>query len=139
MNRYLSLLLLALVMCLGATAQVKKTNLKVLYVGGHSNIETFGVDAYDTAANDRSIVERTAAWEKYLNEYFTTVKTVKGNDYNYKMSYDYDVTIIDGNPKPLEPRRYITVNGNIARIIDAATSQTISTAQLSPLPKQARL
>ena len=88
MNRYLSLLLLALVMCLGATAQVKKTNLKVLYVGGHSNIETFGVDAYDTAANDRSIVERTAAWEKYLNEYFTTVKTVKGNDYNYKMSYD---------------------------------------------------
>ena len=119
MNRYLSLLLLALVMCLGATAQVKKTNLKVLYVGGHSNIETFGVDAYDTAANDRSIVERTAAWEKYLNEYFTTVKTVKGNDYNYKMSYDYDVTIIDGNPKPLEPRRYITVNGNIARIIDA--------------------
>ena len=119
MNRYLSLLLLALVMCLGATAQVKKTNLKVLYVSGHSNIETFGVDAYDTAANDRSIVERTAAWEKYLNEYFTTVKTVKGNDYNYKMSYDYDVTIIDGNPKPLEPRRYITVNGNIARIIDA--------------------
>ena len=77
MKKHLSLLLLAFVVCLGATAQVKKTNLKVLYVGGHSDIETIGVGAYDTAANDRSIVERTAAWEKYLNEYFTTVKTVK--------------------------------------------------------------
>ena len=119
MKKHLSLLLLAFVVCLGATAQVKKTNLKVLYVGGHSDIETIGVGAYDTAANDRSIVERTAAWEKYLNEYFTTVKTVKGNDYNYKMSYDYDVTIIDGSPKPLEPRRDITVNGNFTKNIDA--------------------
>ena len=81
MKRHLSLLLLAFVVCLGATAQVKKTNLKVLYVGGHSDMETFGVAAYDTAANDRSIVERTAAWEKYLNDYFTTPQNILRKEY----------------------------------------------------------
>lgn len=117
MKRQLSFLCMAFLVSLAAMSQVKKTNLKVLYVGGHSDMETMGGASYDTVAHDKSVVERAAAWEQYLNQYFTTVKAVKASDYNYRMSYDYDVTIIDGNPQPVEPRRNIIVNGRYAKII----------------------
>lgn len=118
-RKVLSAIIMAFAMCVATSAAVKKTNLKVLYVGGHSDIETFGEREYDTAANDRSVVERTAAWESYLKEYFTTVKAISGKDYHYTMSNDYDVTIIDGDPKPLEPRRMITDNGRFVKQIYA--------------------
>lgn len=111
---------LALFACIATmAANVKKTNLKVLYVGGHSDIETFGTHDYDKEANAKSIVARTAAWKSFLETYFTTVKVVQGKDYNYKMSYDYNVTIIDGDPKPLEPRRSIIENGRYSKLIPA--------------------
>lgn len=120
MKRFLSMMAIALLACIATmAATVKKTNLKILYVGGHSDIETFGTKDYDKAENAKSIVARTAAWKQFLETYFTTVKTVKGDDYNYKMSYDYDVTIIDGDPKPLEPRRTIMQNGRYSKIINA--------------------
>ena len=111
----LSALLMVSLTMMGA---VKKTKLRVLYVGGHSNIETFATD-YDKAENERSMKERMASFEQFLNQYFTTVKVVMGDDYNYKMSYDYDVTIMDGRPKPLEPRRDIKEGQRIVKIIDA--------------------
>ena len=118
MKRFLSMMALALLACIATmAATVKKTNLKVLYVGGHSDIETFGNNNYDKAENAKSIVARTAAWKSFLETYFTTVKVVKGEDYSYKMSYDYDVTIIDGDPKPLEPRRMVYQNGKFAKMI----------------------
>jgi len=114
-NFLLSALLMVSISMMGA---VKKTKLRVLYVGGHSNIETFATD-YDKAENERSMKERMASFEQFLNQYFTTVKVVMGDDYNYKMSYDYDVTIMDGRPKPLEPRRDIKEGQRIVKIIDA--------------------
>lgn len=43
MKRFLSIMAIALLACIATmAATVKKTNLKVLYVGGHSDIETFG-------------------------------------------------------------------------------------------------
>ena len=119
MKRILSMIVLALMACVATVAAVKKTNLKVLYVGGHSDMETFGNGDYDKDANAKSIKERTAAWKTFLETYFTTVKTVQGADYNYKMSYDYDVTIIDGDPKPLEPQRTVTQNGRFDKIVYA--------------------
>lgn len=113
------MMVLALLACVATVAAVKKTNLKVLYVGGHSDIETFGYGTYDKAENAKSIVARTAAWKSFLETYFTTVKVVQGADYNYKMSYNYDVTIIDGDPKPLEPQRTVFQNGNFEKIIYA--------------------
>lgn len=101
----MAIALLACIATMAATA--KKTNLKILYVGGHSDIETLGVADYDKEAHAKSIETRTAAWKVFLETYFTTVKTVQGKDYNYRMSYDYDVTIIDGDPTPIEPRRTI--------------------------------
>lgn len=120
MKRFLSMMAIALLACIATmAATVKKTNLKILYVGGHSDIETFGVADYDKEVHAKSIETRTAAWKSFLETYFTTVKTVQGKDYNYKMSYDYDVTIIDGDPKPLEPRRTIMQNGRYSKIINA--------------------
>lgn len=120
MKRFLSMMALALLACIATmAATVKKTSLKVLYVGGHSDIETFGNDDYDKAENAKSIVARTAAWKKFLETYFTTVKVVQGEEYNYKMSYNYDVTIIDGDPKPLEPRRMVYENGKFSKMINA--------------------
>ncbi len=119
MKRILSMMVLALLACVATVAAVKKTNLKVLYVGGHSDMETFGASSYDKEANAKSVEGRTAAWKSFLETYFTTVKVVQGANYNYKMSYDYDVTIIDGDPKPLEPRRTVTQNGRFDKIVYA--------------------
>ena len=48
---------LALLACIATmAATVKKTHLKVLYVGGHSDIETFGNDNYDKAENAKSML-----------------------------------------------------------------------------------
>ena len=117
MKRILLLISLAVVV-ITASAAVKKTNLKVLYVGGHSDIETIGTD-YDKAAHERGVKERTAAFEQLLNEYFTTVKVIQANEYNYKMSYDYDVTVLDGQPQPLEPRKDVRDGQRIVKIIEA--------------------
>ncbi len=113
------MMVLALVVCVATMAAVKKTNLKVLYVGGHSDIETFGNNDYDKEENAKGVVARTAAWKSFLETYFTTVKAVPGTDYNYKMSYDYDVTIIDGDPKPLEAQRTVSLNGRAEKIVYA--------------------
>lgn len=120
MKRFLSMMAIALLACIATmAATVKKTNLKVLYVGGHSDMEIFGERNYDKEANAKSIEARTAAWKSFLETYFTTVKTVQGSEYNYKMSYNYDVTIIDGDPKPLEPRRMVSQNGKNDKLIYA--------------------
>ena len=114
------LFLLCTLLMVGITMMgaVKKTKLRVLYVGGHSNMETFGTD-YDKVENEKSIVERTASFEQFLKEYFTTVKVVQGKDYNYKMSYDYDVTIMDGVPTPLKKRVDVKDGQRFIKIIYA--------------------
>ena len=112
----LSTLLLA--MSITVMGAVKKTKLRVLYVGGHSNLETFATD-YDKAENERSVKERTASFEQFLGEYFTTVKVVMADDYNYKMSYDYDVTVLDGQPKPLEQQQTVMDGQRFVKRIEA--------------------
>ena len=112
------LLTLLMAIALSVGASVKKTNLRVLYVGGHGDLETIATD-YDSVANAKSIVARTAAFERLLNEYFTTVKVVDAKDYNYRMSYDYDVTVLDGQPQPIEPRQDIMDGQRFVKRIEA--------------------
>lgn len=88
---------------LGLSAQ-KKQPVSVLYVGGSADLETMGLEvkpAPEVLA--ASVAERTAAFEKFLKKNFKTVKVVDAKDYNYTMSDNYDVTIIDGTPKPIAP------------------------------------
>lgn len=112
------LCILALLSVTLTLAAVEKTKLRVLYVGGHSDIETFG-NPYDTTAHQKGIVTRTLAWKTYLEQYFTTVKAIQGAEYNYKLSYDYDVTIIDGTPQPLIPQKNYYRNGRLTEIKSA--------------------
>ena len=118
MKRILLFVLSVVIFGISMSAAVKKTKLSVLYVGGHSNMETFATD-YDKAANEQSKKERMASFEQFLNEYFTTVKVIDAKDYNYKMSYDYDVTVMDGQPNPIEPRQDIREGQRFVKIIEA--------------------
>lgn len=75
MKRFLSMMAIALLACIATmAATAKKTNLKVLYVGGHSDMEIFGERNYDKDAYAKSVETRTAAWKSFLETYFTTVK-----------------------------------------------------------------
>ena len=101
MKRFLSIMFLLAVM-LSANA-IKKSNVSVLYVGGSSDIETFGAD-YDSIANVKSTIARKAAFKKLLTKYFKTVKCIDASEYTPEMSDKYDVTVMDGKPKALKPK-----------------------------------
>ena len=81
-----------------------KVDLKVLYVGGQPDFETMGA-RYSADTIEASVVARMASFEAFLNEKFTAVKVVRGDDYAPEMSNDYDVTIFDGRPPVIEPAR----------------------------------
>ncbi len=110
--------LLLLVAAMTVNGAEKKTNLKVLYVGGHSNMDT-DATVMDSAAIARDIQERKASFEQFLNTYFTTVKVIDASEYNYLMSNDYDVTVMDGQPRPLEPKQVIRDGDRYVKTIEA--------------------
>ena len=87
--------------CTMMSAAVKKTALRVLYVGGSPEFDTDSrIKDADKIA--KSAKERTASFDQFLREYFTVVKSIDAKDYTPEMSKNYDVTIIDGTPKPVE-------------------------------------
>lgn len=100
------LLTIGILCCLyiGAQAQVKKSDVSVLYVGGSADMDAVG-EKVDSAELRRSVAERTASFEKMLKDYFKTVKAVDGADYAVEMSDDYDVTIFDGRLPVLTERK----------------------------------
>ena len=65
----------------------KKSDLRILYVGGSSDYQE---------STPETVADRMTAFENYLKEYFKTVSVIKEEDYLVKMSADYDVTIFDG-------------------------------------------
>ena len=83
-------------------APVKKTDLKILYVGGTSDWDNISAPQ-DPKVYAEQVKERTASFEEYLKEYFTSVTVVNAADYKQEMSSKYDVTIMDGKPNPIVP------------------------------------
>lgn len=79
----------------------KKQPLKVLYVGGQT-------DMYEAPAEQRdSLVKaRCDAFRNLLEQYFTSVTVLVGDQYSAEMSKNYDVTILDGRPKAITERSY---------------------------------
>lgn len=116
MKRILSLIVgLCLVCPAWHVTAAKKQSLKVLYVGGMT-------DTYQPASEEKDalIKERTEAFRQLLDRYFTSVTAVDGNDYTADMSKQYDVTILDGRPRPLKERDVIKDSqGNIVKYIPA--------------------
>lgn len=103
MKKYIILSLVFLCFCMLAhAAAIKKTNLKVLYVGGTSNIDVTSI-APDASTLARDIAARTASFGQMLKEYFKVVKCINAKEYKQEMSNHYDVTIFDGKPNPIKP------------------------------------
>ena len=44
-----------------------------------------------------------ASFEKMLKQYFKQVMVIRAEDYRASLSDDYDVTIMDGRPREIEP------------------------------------
>jgi len=87
----------------GTNPPIKKSSLKVLYVGGSPDFNTTGVSDIPADIINASVVKRMNSFEKYLKEYFTSVTVIKAEDYTQDLSYKYDVTVMDGLPKPIVP------------------------------------
>ena len=102
MYRNLILTVLAMLLCGSVAAGIKKSNLKVLYVGGSANVETFGTKV-DPDVVAQSVKERMASFEKFLKQYFKQVTIIHAADYKPALSDNYDVTIMDGTPPALVP------------------------------------
>ncbi len=77
-----------------------KSKLKVLYVGGAPDHDTFGRDTTGMAAD---VAVRMAAFERMLDEYFDDVTVVHSDGYTPAMSGGYDVTVMDGTPRQIAP------------------------------------
>ena len=96
-----------------------KATLKVLYVGGTAEFETFGSHR-SKEGMEASAIERTAAWEAMLKERFDSVATVMGKDYKPEMSEGYDVTIVDGVIPATRPRELVRdAEGKVVKVIPA--------------------
>lgn len=79
-----------------------KSDLRVLYVGGTPDIKTLALKVKPEVI-EQSVRDRMAAFEQMLNQYFKSVTVVKADEYKPQLSYDYDVTIMDGVPQPVIP------------------------------------
>ena len=109
MKKAFILSVMILLGCCTMNAAVKKVALRVLYVGGSPEFDTIGDRDADSTEVAKSAQERTASFDAYLRQYFTIVKSIHAKDYTPEMSKHYDVTIIDGTPKPIEIKKY-TIN-----------------------------
>lgn len=102
-----------------ADAQTRPlSDLKILYVGGSANWEK---DAFNTPEEEKAdVARRTASFEQMLREYFRTVAVMPASEYHQADSAAYDVTVLDGIPNPIEPRREVhDASGRITDIVAA--------------------
>jgi hypothetical protein len=110
------LFILAALLSYGA-AFAQKSDLKILYVGGSSDWSKEHFDN-DSIAFQKSIQERTKSFETMLKQYFKSVTVIQAKDYTEAVSNKYDVTVMDGTPKPILPR--VTekdASGNITKFL----------------------
>ncbi len=91
---------LMLVGVLPASAQ-NKVALKVLYVGGSTDYDSG--KRMDPAEKSRLVQQRTVSWKQMLEQYFSTVATVDAQEWTEQLSAQYDVTVMDGVPRPIAP------------------------------------
>lgn len=111
-----TLFLLTACICVSLKAQkpVNLNKLKVLYVGGSANWENDAFKNPEDKAKD--VQRRKSSFETMLKRYFTDVNVVDAKDYTSDMSNTYDVTVIDGTPKPIAEKEIIKdEKGNVTK------------------------
>lgn len=78
----------------------QKMDLRILYVGGRFDTAL----QFDEEEIRKSYYEdRMRSFETFLKEYFNHVTAIPAEKYSQRMSYDYDVTVLDGVPEPITP------------------------------------
>jgi len=118
LNLVLSLFLLIVFIPLSAQ---KKTDLRILFVGGSSDFYLMGGVKADSIEQKKSAEIRTASFGKLLKQYFKNVTVINVSEYNSSLSDSYDVTIFDGKPAPWRKQRYLyDEKGKITGSIPAA-------------------
>jgi hypothetical protein len=122
-RKILLITLLILTVCtfvpVWAQKAVNQNKLRVLYVGGSANWEN---DVFKTPEDkEKDVQRRSASFEDMLKHYFTEVKVIDAKAYTQDMSDAYDVTVIDGTPKPIAEKQVIKdAKGNITKYVPAA-------------------
>lgn len=92
------ILLFFLALSITSYAQISKSKLNVLYVGGTGNFYEI-IQKYPSAeAKEADIKRRMASFEGMLKRYFDKVTVVHARDYKAELSSGYDVTVMDGVP-----------------------------------------
>lgn len=86
----------------GLQAGIRKSNLKVLYVGGSPDVDYVG-NRPDSAVLAQSSAKRMASFDKMLKRYFRQVTVIRAQAYRPELSDNYDVTVMDGRPAPILP------------------------------------
>lgn len=84
-----------------ADAGIRKSDLKVLYVGGLPDFDTL-IEQHDSLEIAENVSLRMASFEKMLKQYFKHVTAIHAEDYTPALSKNYDVTVMDGIPQPME-------------------------------------
>lgn len=112
---------LALLACMAypvhAQKNIQPIDMRILYVGGSGN----WLNLEDKEAKEKDIQQRMHSFEMMLKHYFTDVTVMDAKDYTQAASADFDVTIIDGTPKPTKERQVIKgADGKIKKYIPAA-------------------
>lgn len=119
--KQLMILFALLIWNLQSNAQKKPMlqKLRVLYVGGSANWQPEHFEGKPEELK-KDIAQRVSSFEGMLKQYFTDVNVVDAADYSPSMSEQYDVTLMDGTPKPIIARQNITdASGKITGIIPA--------------------
>jgi len=84
---------------------VKKSNLKILYIGQNPEMPdrySFGNVSNMKTWDNEIKPERAQEFYKFFKNYFTTVDLVYGEDYNESLTQKYDVVIFDDVPRQLD-------------------------------------
>lgn len=109
--------------------------LRVLYVGPDPAVEPkalwYTEEGQSSHRWKELVRERMPAFGKLLREHFSEVKTIAVADYKPAMSAEFDVTVLDAMPEPLETR---TVNGReqVIRLPEDFDRPTITISDVGP-------
>ncbi|GAB1473014.1 hypothetical protein MASR2M69_04550 [Bacteroidota bacterium] len=121
MKKLIPIATLALLVVFTPLSAQKKTDLRILFVGGSSDHYLMGGVKADSSEQRKSADIRTASFAKLLNQYFKNVKAINVSEYTPSLSESYDVTIFDGKPTPWRKQKYLYDDkGRVTSVIPAA-------------------
>lgn len=102
-KHFLLLVVMVLPFTLIAQSKIKKSDLKILIVA--HNPDSLQTNGYGSPVSPRYAElakTRGQEYKKLLSPHFKIVKLINSEEYHYTMSDDFDVTVMDDLPKPIE-------------------------------------